>query len=86
MAQTNLSFPGLIQYNGANHPRSLAMGEQLASILLECNVDPATAAGTVAAGWTPDTLAIFASSPNDLESHLEEIATGVTSTFQQKLA
>ena len=49
-----------------------AMGEQLESILLECNVDPATVAGIVAAGWTPETLAICASSPDDLETHLEE--------------
>ena len=68
----------------ARHPKRFAMGEQLESILLECHVDPATAAGIVAAGWTPETLAICASSPDDLESHLEEIATGVTLSFQQK--
>ena len=60
------------------------MGDQLESILLECNVDPATAAGIVAAGWTPETFAICASCPDDLEANLDEIAAGVTWTFQQK--
>lgn len=47
-------------------------------------MDPATAAGMVVAGWTPDTFAICASSPDDLEANLDEIAAGVTWTFQKK--
>ena len=60
------------------------MGDQLESILLECNVEPATASEIVASGWTPETLAICASSPDDFESHLDDIAPGIALNFQQK--
>ena len=60
------------------------MGDQLESILLDCKVEPATAASIVAAGWTQETLAICASTPEDLETHLPEIALGVELSFQQR--
>lgn len=61
-----------------------AMGDQLESILLDCKVETATAASIVAAGWTQETLAICASTPEDLETHLPDIAMGVELSFQQK--
>ena len=62
----------------------LAMGDQLEPIRLECYVAPTTASEIVASGCTPETLAICASFPDELESHLEVIAPGVSGNFQQK--
>ena len=47
-------------------------------------MEPATASEIVASGWTPETLAICASSPDDFESHLDDIVPGVALNFQQK--
>lgn len=60
------------------------MGDQLESVLLESNVDPATVSVIVARGWTQESFAICASSPEDLETHFDDIAVGMDLSFQQK--